>query len=101
MTALPTSTNYAALLRQKLTLWSPQEAAALVTTLSRKERDILEADWTLFAHDHQTPPELSPNGAPWLTWLIIGGGGGGKTRAGAQWGGPPAASLGPGRRDGG
>src|ERR1700752_1031321 len=85
MTALPISTNSAALLRQKLTLLSPRKAAAFVTTLSRKERDVLEADWPLFAHDHQTPPDLGPNGAPWVTWLIIGGRGAGKTRAGAEW----------------
>jgi phage terminase large subunit-like protein len=39
----------------------------------------------VFAHDHQKPPELSPNGAPWVTWLIVGGRGAGKTRAGAEW----------------
>jgi len=56
-----------------------------VTTLSRKERDVLEADWPVFAHDHQKPPELAANGAPWVTWLIVGGRGAGKTRAGAEW----------------
>ena len=85
MTALPTSTNSASLLREKLTLLSPRKAAAFVTTLSRKERDLLEADWPVFAHAHQNPPELAANGAPWLTWLIIGGRGAGKTRAGAEW----------------
>jgi phage terminase large subunit-like protein len=72
-------------LREKLTLLSPRKAAAFVTTLSRKERDALEADWPVFAHGHQKPPELAPNGAPWVTWLIIGGRGAGKTRAGAEW----------------
>src|SRR5256885_14106595 len=85
MTAPSISTNSVALLREKLTLLSPRRAAAFVTTLSRKERDVLEADWPLFAHDHQKPPELAANGAPWLTWLIIGGRGAGKTRAGAEW----------------
>jgi len=56
-----------------------------VTTLSRKEREVLEADWPVFAHDHQEPPELGANGAPWVTWLIVGGRGAGKTRAGAEW----------------
>ena len=56
-----------------------------MTTLSRKERDVLEADWPVFAHGHQQPPELAVNGAPWVTWLIIGGRGAGKTRAGAEW----------------
>jgi len=64
---------------------SPRKAAAFVTTLSRKERDVLEADWPLFAHEHQNPPELGRAGTPWLTWLIIGGRGAGKTRAGAEW----------------
>jgi phage terminase large subunit-like protein len=64
---------------------SPRKAAAFVTSLSRKERDVLEADWPVFAHGHQQPPELGPNGAPWVSWLIIGGRGAGKTRAGAEW----------------
>src|ERR1700752_161962 len=85
MTALPISTNSAALLRQKLTLLPPRKAAAFVTTLSRKERDVLEADWPLFAHDHQTPPDLGPHGAPWVTWLIIGRRGAGKPRPAAEW----------------
>src|SRR4051795_4543695 len=85
MTAPSISTNSVALLREKLTLLSPRKAAAFVTTLSRKERDVLEADWPVFAHGHQQPPELGPNGAPWVTWLIVGGRGAGKTRAGAEW----------------
>src|SRR5256885_11084966 len=90
MTAPSISTNSASLLREKLTLLSPRKAAAFVTTLSRKERDVLEADWPVFAHGHQQPPELGPNGAPWVTWLIIGGRGAGKTRARAAWVGTPA-----------
>src|SRR3954465_7650252 len=85
MTAPSISTNSVALLREKLTLLSPRKAAAFVTTLSRKERDVLEADWPVFAHAHHQPPELGPNGAPWVSWLIIGGRGAGKTRAGAEW----------------
>jgi phage terminase large subunit-like protein len=60
-------------------------AAAFVTELSSKERDVLDADWPIFVHDHQQPPELAANGAPWVTWLIVGGRGAGKTRAGAEW----------------
>src|SRR4051794_41983993 len=90
MTAPSISTNSVALLREKLTLLSPRKEAAFVTTLSRKERDVLEADWPVFAHGHQQPPELGPNGAPWVTWLIIGGRGAGQTRAGAGWGRTPA-----------
>jgi len=55
-----------------------------VTTLSRKERDVLEADWPVFAHGHQQPPELGPNGAPWVTWLIVGGRGAGNRDQRAQ-----------------
>ncbi len=60
-------------------------AAAFVTELSAKERDALDADWPIFVHDYQQPPALGSNGAPWVTWLIIGGRGAGKTRAGAEW----------------
>src|SRR2546423_13454109 len=73
MTLPTTSTNSAALLRAKLTLLSPPMAAAFVPTLSRKERDVLDAGWPIFVHDHQQPPALAANGAPWVTWLIVGG----------------------------
>jgi len=53
--------------------------------MSEAELAFLDAQWDVFAHDHQRPPELAPNGAPWLTWLMIGGRGAGKTRAGAEW----------------
>ena len=43
------------------------------------------ANWKLFSHDHQYPPDVAANGKPWLTWLMIGGRGAGKTRAGAEW----------------
>src|SRR3954463_6353831 len=91
MTAPSISTNSVALLREKLTLLSPRKAAAFVTSLSRKERDVLEADWPVFAHCHQQPPELGPNGAPWVSWLIIGGRGAGRTRAGAKGVRPPGS----------
>jgi hypothetical protein len=45
----------------------------------------LNAHWHMFAQPHQRPPEVAPNGKPWLTWLLIGGRGAGKTRAGAEW----------------
>ena len=85
MTALPTSTNSVSHLREKLTLLSPRKAAAFVTTLSRKERDALEADWPVFAHDHQLPPALAPTARPGPPGCCIGGRGAGKTRAGAEW----------------
>jgi phage terminase large subunit-like protein len=45
----------------------------------------LGADWEIFPHPHQVAPALAQNGAPWVTWLILGGRGAGKTRAGAEW----------------
>lgn len=53
--------------------------------MSEVEREWLDAQWPLFAHDHQSPPSLAPNGEPWFTWLLIGGRGAGKTRTGAEW----------------
>jgi phage terminase large subunit-like protein len=43
------------------------------------------ANWKVFSHDYQYPPDFAPNGRRWLTWLMIGGRGAGKTRAGAEW----------------
>jgi phage terminase large subunit-like protein len=66
--------------------------------MSEAELAFLDAQWDVFAHDHQRPPELAQNGRPWLTWLLIGGRGAGKTRGGAEWvrcqalGLPPFAS---------
>ncbi len=53
--------------------------------MTRNELELLLSRWDVFAHDHQVPPKLAPNGQPWLTWLLIGGRGAGKTRAGAEW----------------
>lgn len=53
--------------------------------MSEAELGFLLSQWSLFAHAHQMPPRLAPNGEPWLTWLLIGGRGAGKTRAGAEW----------------
>lgn len=53
--------------------------------MTEAEIGFLNAQWDIFAHDHQRPPALAPNGAPWLSWLLIGGRGAGKTRAGAEW----------------
>ncbi|OPH83513.1 DNA-packaging protein [Nitrobacter vulgaris] len=66
--------------------------------MSETELGFLARQWDVFAHPHQRPSELAPNGAPWLIWLMIGGRGAGKTRAGAEWiraqalGLPPFAS---------
>ncbi|MBX9710068.1 MAG: terminase family protein [Xanthobacteraceae bacterium] len=70
----------------------------ILARLNEAELDLIAADWQLFAHPHQWPPDVSGNGRAWLTWLLIGGRGAGKTRAGAQWiraqalGLPPLAS---------
>jgi phage terminase large subunit-like protein len=47
--------------------------------------DAITTNWKIFSHGYQTPPDLAPDGKPWLTWLMIGGRGAGKTRAGAEW----------------
>lgn len=57
--------------------------------------ELIFARWDIFAHDHQLPPRLAPNGQPWLTWLMIGGRGAGKTRAGAEWVRAQALGLAP------
>jgi phage terminase large subunit-like protein len=56
-----------------------------VVAMTPPEMTDLDRQWPLFAHDYQFPPRRAPNGAPWLTWLLIGGRGAGKTRAGAEW----------------
>ena len=63
--------------------------------MSEAELAFLDAQWDVFAHDHQRPPPLAPNGMPWLTWLMIGGRGAGKTRAGAEWVRAQALGLAP------
>lgn len=57
----------------------------LLAGMSRGEMGYLGGRWDVFSLDHQCPPDLAPNGHPWLTWLMIGGRGAGKTRAGAEW----------------
>ena len=57
--------------------------------------ELVLSRWDVFAHEHQMPPALAPNGRPWLTWLLIGGRGAGKTRAGAEWVKAQALGLAP------
>lgn len=57
----------------------------LMQGMTEAELEFIAAQWDVFAHRHQRPPDLAPNGQPWLTWLMIGGRGSGKTRAGAEW----------------
>src|SRR5690349_9348645 len=80
-----TSTSSGARFRADWNNWSPHQRRFLLHGMSEAELGFLSRQWDIFAHDHQRPPELAPNGAPWLTWLMIGGRGAGKTRAGAEW----------------
>jgi len=74
---------------------SAKQRAYILTQLNERELGDINANWKLFAHDHQVPPPRAPNGAPWLTWLLIGGRGAGKTRAGAEWVRAQALGLAP------
>jgi phage terminase large subunit-like protein len=62
-----------------------EERVQLLKEMKLGEMDFLNEHWEIFAHHHQFPPDLAPNGDPWHTWLMIGGRGAGKTRAGAEW----------------
>jgi phage terminase large subunit-like protein len=62
-----------------------EQLKRLLEVLSPKEAQMLLADWQLFARKDQLPPENTPDGAPWATWLVLGGRGAGKTRTGAEW----------------
>ncbi|RAI44100.1 DNA-packaging protein [Rhodoplanes roseus] len=55
--------------------------ATLPPTALRRLAD----DFALFAHAHQEHAETGNDGAPWITWLVLGGRGAGKTRLGAEW----------------
>jgi phage terminase large subunit-like protein len=71
------------------------EQIRLLMEMKTAEVDFLTEHWGIFAHAHQTPPDLAPNGSPWHTWLMIGGRGAGKTRAGAEWVRAQALGLAP------
>jgi len=64
---------------------SPTQRLHILSRLNEAELETLGTAWEIFAHPHQHPPPHAANGAPWLTWLLIGGRGAGKTRAGAEW----------------
>src|SRR5215212_4611220 len=85
MTSPETWTNSAATLREKWRQLFPAERAEFLATLPRRQVIWLNGDFPSYAHEHQMPPELTPGGEPWTTWLILGGRGAGKTRAGAEW----------------
>ncbi len=57
----------------------------ILNHLTAREMHEISSRWKIFAHAHQTPPALAPDGNPWHIWLMIGGRGAGKTRAGAEW----------------
>src|ERR1700712_881869 len=80
-----TSTSSAERWRNAWNGWSEDQHKFLLSEMNLTEMDWLNEQWGVFAHAHQTPPDLAPNGDPWLTWLLIGGRGAGKTRAGAEW----------------
>jgi phage terminase large subunit-like protein len=92
---LATSTSSGARFRADWNNWSPEQRRFLIDGMSEAELGFLSSQWDVFAHDHQRPPEVAPNGAPWLTWLMIGGRGAGKTRAGAEWVRAQALGLAP------
>jgi phage terminase large subunit-like protein len=87
--------NSAASFRDAWKAWSQPERRFLLEGMSRAEMELLFSRWDVFAHDHQVPPRLAPNGQPWLAWLLIGGRGAGKTRAGAEWVRAQALGLAP------
>ena len=96
MTPFPeTSTSFDPNSRDAWRSLSARQRAYILTQLNERELEDINANWKLFAHDHQVPLQLAPNGAPWLTWLLIGGRGAGKTRAGAEWVRAQALGLAP------
>jgi hypothetical protein len=84
-TDLETLKNSVEGLRSDWDSLSEEQRIYLVGTMKLGEIDFINERWEIFAHAHQTPPILAPNGNPWHTWLMIGGRGAGKTRAGAEW----------------
>lgn len=86
MTMCPAiSTNSDESFQDAWSKWSEAERLFLIAGMKPGEVGYLSSCWEAFAHQHQVPPALAPNGEPWLTWLLIGGRGAGKTRAGAEW----------------
>lgn len=71
--------------RDAWTSLSPTQRLHILKHLNEGELETLATTWEIFAHPHQCPPRVAANGAPWLTWLLVGGRGAGKTRAGAEW----------------
>lgn len=59
---------------------APEERNAVLSLLSKTERDELRWYWHMWARPEQLPPP-----GDWSVWLICAGRGFGKTRAGAEW----------------
>ncbi len=68
-------------LREKLLgIYTAEQSAAFLDTLSSAELKFLLNNWELWAREEQLPPS-----GDWRTWVFMGGRGAGKTRAGAEW----------------
>lgn len=65
---------------EQLACLSPEDRAAIVSTLSLDAVSTLLRDWRFFARVNQTAPP-----GDWNIWLILAGRGWGKTQTGAQW----------------
>jgi phage terminase large subunit-like protein len=57
----------------------------LIAEMDQTWLNTINDDFGLFAHAHQFVDDVTVDGRPWSTWLIVGGRGSGKTRAGAEW----------------
>ncbi|MEO5773818.1 MAG: terminase family protein [Sphingomicrobium sp.] len=53
----------------------------IIAHMSALEALMFDADFEMWAHDGQLPPDAEG----WTTWLMMAGRGFGKTRAGAEW----------------
>lgn len=65
---------------QRIARLEPNEAAAVLATLSDAEVEALERDWLFWAR----PEQVTPEGLWWL-WVVLAGRGFGKTRTGAEF----------------
>src|SRR5262245_17444141 len=66
-------------------LWKAGLLETFAATQPWTTLDTAMRDFASLAHAHQDPPAAANNGAPWITWLVLGGRGAGKTRLGAEW----------------
>ena len=60
---------------------TPERQRALIEQMTPIELLELDADFEIWAHEGQLPPEAEG----WRVWLMMAGRGFGKTRAGAEW----------------